>query len=70
MIKEESGWGDQVKESLEAVGITGEHLSAWLGVPCGCEERRQKLNQLHNWTRRILAGKVEKAREYFNRMAQ
>lgn len=40
------GLGDMVAAGLAAVGITPERVSAALGRPCGCKERKQKLNEL------------------------
>lgn len=60
--------GDRVAQALELVGLTGERVSSWLGAPCNCEGRRQKLNALDGWVRRVLSGKVEKAAEYLGRM--
>lgn len=42
-------WGDQLATALEAVGVTKERVSAWLGKPCGCPERQAKLNRLGAW---------------------
>jgi hypothetical protein len=40
------GLGDYVHAGLAAVGITPDRVAAALGVEdCGCEERRQALNQ-------------------------
>jgi len=40
------GLGDRVHDALGAVGITPERVAAALGVDdCGCEERREWLNQ-------------------------
>jgi len=40
------GLGDRVHAALAAVGITPERVAAALGVQdCGCEQRRQLLNQ-------------------------
>jgi len=41
--------GDMLSKALSAVGITEERVSTWLGRPCGCGERKQKLNSLHAW---------------------
>ena len=41
------GLGDLVHAGLGAVGITPERVAAALGVDdCGCEERRQWLNEV------------------------
>lgn len=58
------GLGDTIEAALSAVGITAERVSAWLGRPCGCAERRDKLNAVGFWAARVLAGKTERAREY------
>lgn len=56
--------GDQIEGLLTSVGITKERVTNWLGVECDCEERRMKLNMLHTWVRRVVSGKLEKAKEY------
>lgn len=43
--------GDAVKAALTAVGVTEERVAAWVGGPCGCKERREKLNALDAWAR-------------------
>jgi hypothetical protein len=58
------GLGDIISEALSTVGITPERVEDWLGAPCGCEERRQKLNALGFWATRVLKGKAQGARAY------
>lgn len=53
-----------MSRALAAVGVTPERVSAWVGGPCGCEERRERLNALGAWAGRVLAGRVGRAREY------
>lgn len=48
--------GDVISSALARVGVTPAAVSGWLGGPCGCEERRLKLNALGAWAR--AAGKV------------
>lgn len=43
--------GDMVKRALSSIGITEERVTEWLGRPCGCAERREKLNELDAWAR-------------------
>lgn len=66
--------GDQVAAALKAVGVTPERVSAWIGRPCGCEERQRKLNALGHWARRLLtgryAGKAEEAREHLDSLVE
>jgi len=58
--------GDLIESALTTVGITSERVEEWIGQPCGCEERKEKLNQLSSWAKRIARGKTEKAKEYLN----
>lgn len=39
------GLGDAVAGVLSAVGITPERVTKLIGRPCGCEKRKEKLNQ-------------------------
>lgn len=48
------GLGDKVSEALSLVGITDESVSEWLGRPCKCPGRREKLNKLGAWVMRVL----------------
>lgn len=52
-----------VEATLKSVGITQERVSSWLGEECNCDERIQKLNQLHSWAREVITGKFQKAKE-------
>lgn len=63
---QDKGLGDAVAYALGVVGITKERVSSWLGRPCNCKERQERLNRLGAWARRILAGKTEKAKEYLD----
>ena len=53
--------GDAVEAALRTVGITKERVSKWMGRPCRCDERQEKLNQLSRWAKRILMGQTEDA---------
>lgn len=44
--------GDQISSALATVGVTEERVTSWLGRPCGCDERRAKLNRLSQWAQR------------------
>ena len=65
-----SGLRDAIEPALSAVGITPERVEKWLGVPCGCKERREKLNRLGHWARRILSGKTERAGEFLGQILE
>jgi hypothetical protein len=58
--------GDLISSALSVVGITDDRMSRWLGHPCGCSERREKLNLLGQWARRVLSGRTTDAREHFD----
>lgn len=58
------GIGDTVERALATVGLTAERVERWLGRPCGCKERREKLNRLGYWAARVLRGFTEKAAAY------
>jgi hypothetical protein len=62
--------GDRVALALKMVGITPKRVEAWLGKPCGCAERQEKLNQLNLWARRVVTGKLEKAKHYLEQIVQ
>lgn len=56
--------GDAVEKVLSGISITPERVEEWVGKPCGCRERKWKLNQLGAWMKRLVSGKTEKAEEY------
>jgi len=56
--------GDNIAEALAAVGITDKRVEEWLGRPCKCKERQEKLNQLGRWASRVIRGRVENAKKY------
>ena len=60
------GLGDLIQRALSSIGATSERVEAWLGRPCGCKERQEKLNQLGFWATRISKGFVAKASEYLD----
>lgn len=60
--------GDRIEIALKAVGITSEAVERWVGAPCGCPERRDRLNQLDLWARRVVAGRIDRAREWLTRI--
>lgn len=55
------GLGDKIELALTRVGVTHERVERWLGRPCNCPERREKLNRLGRWASRILVGKLDNA---------
>lgn len=57
------GLGDLVHSALVRIGVTPSLVERWVGAPCGCDERIEKLNQLGYWARRVLTGRTAGARE-------
>lgn len=55
-IVQRPGLGDLVKKALSAAGITEERVTRWLGRPCGCAQRQQRLNELGHWATAWLSG--------------
>ena len=62
--------GDLVERALSLVGVTQERVERWVGGPCGCEERKQKLNQLGYWVARVLSGKRDRAEQYLEQIME
>lgn len=53
-----AGLGTILTRALKKFGITEERVTAWLGRPCGCAERREKLNALTWWAIAAVAGRA------------
>lgn len=60
--------GDKVKNALTKIGITKDRVEEWIGGPCGCVERQQRLNELHEWAEQVLAEKASNAKGWLMRM--
>jgi hypothetical protein len=65
---EAKGLGDQIEVALNTIGLTKERVEGWVGAPCGCKERQQKLNALGSWAKRVIGGKIDRAREYLDQI--
>ena len=65
-----TGLGDRAEQALQMIGITEDRVNKWLGRPCGCKERREKMNQLGSWVTRVLGGKTDDAEKYLDEMVQ
>lgn len=62
------GLGDEIEQAIRLLGISPERIERWIGVPCGCEERKQKLNVLGAWAWRVVQGRTEKAITYLEQI--
>jgi len=60
--------GDLLESALTKVGITHERVERWLGRPCGCEERREKLNQIHAWAKSVISGRSITPEKHLNQI--
>lgn len=60
--------GDIIASALKTIGVDSGKMESWIGAPCGCEERQEKLNSLSLWAKRVMAGKVEMAKEHLQRI--
>lgn len=60
--------GTKISEALAMIGLTEGSIERWLGRPCGCRERADKLDALGAWASRVLAGRVEKARHWLEQL--
>lgn len=66
----EGRMGDCIESALATVGVTQERVEWWLGAPCGCEERKQKLNQLGRWAVRVVSGRIDNAAKYLDQIME
>jgi hypothetical protein len=65
------GFGDGIHAALEMVGVTEERVRKWLGHACqGCKERRDRLNALGWWARRVLTGKTADAVKHLDNLME
>ncbi len=60
--------GDRVSSALAVVGITEDRVSKWLGRPCGCSRRRDKLNRIDAWARGVISKTIDDAKESLERI--
>jgi hypothetical protein len=58
--------GDMLSKALGSVGVTEERVSAFLGRPCRCRERRERLNRLTSWAIRVVSGKATDAKKHLD----
>lgn len=52
------------------VGITEDRVTNWLGRPCRCGRRREKLNQLDIWARDTLLKTTKNAKSILERLIE
>jgi len=62
--------GDMIGDALSTIGITDGRVEKWLGRPCGCKERRRRINQLWRWATRVTSGKHDNAEQYLDEILE
>lgn len=62
--------GDVVEKALATVGVTEERVTKVLGRPCGCKRRKEMLNRLFSWGKRVNEGKTEDAQKYLDEILE
>lgn len=67
-IRKPMGLGDEVEKALSIMGITKDRVESWLGEPCNCPERREKLNSLGFWAQRVISGKIRQAKLFLGKL--
>lgn len=60
--------GDAVEAALSKIGITKELVSEWMGRPCSCPEKKEKLNNLHRWAENAAKETADKARALLGKL--
>lgn len=55
-----------LESALFSLGITPESVSRLLGRDCGCRERKERLDALELWARRVISGKIGSASLYLS----
>ena len=61
--KDRTELGDVVERVLKMVGITEKRVSKWIGRPCGCAERKAKMNNASRLARQVVRRRVKKAKK-------
>ena len=61
---ERRGLGDVIESALSSIGVTESRVESWLGRPCNCKERREKLNKLSKWASQVLTSTTKDAESH------
>lgn len=66
--KKIQGLGDAVEAITEATGIKAvvEAISEATGLDCGCDERKEALNKLLSWGKKVINCPTDEHLEYLN----
>jgi len=62
--------GTLLETALSQVGLTEEKVSGWLGKPCHCKERKEKLDRLSLWAAQTVRRRMPPglARDYLEQI--
>jgi hypothetical protein len=64
----EAKLGTALHQALSLCGVSPDRVSRWLGRPCGCKERLERLDALSQWSARVIRGSVAGAGDYLRRI--
>lgn len=59
--------GTAIEQALKRVGVTEERVSRWIGRPCGCSVRRDRLDKISEWAAQVLSGRSNNPAEDLRR---
>jgi hypothetical protein len=54
-----------LESALKAVGITSERMERWIGKPCGCKERKERMNLLGTCLKLVALRRTDEAKKCF-----
>lgn len=60
--------GDAVEALLSSVGITEERVTKWIGRPCGCKGRQERLNKISRWAKMYTKKKTRRAKKALKKL--
>ena len=62
------GLGDLIESALSTVGITPDRVTKLIGRDCGCKKRKEWLNRITLWSKKVPTLDPEEARRHFEQM--
>lgn len=71
-LPQDESWklGDQASAALARIGITKDRVERWLGRPCGCAERQEKLNRFGDWMKSLVSRTPAEQREDLDKLIE
>jgi hypothetical protein len=62
--------GTIIERALHLIGIDSDRVSSWLGRPCGCAERKAKLDSLTLWAYNTIRHPLRPNVKYLNTLLE